>query len=104
MKKKVRRVLVAAGLGVALLIPAGTALAAGNQARNPDHICTGNQDMDRIRARDGTGWRHTTADGTMVEVQPGAGYQHRGGPMDGTGQGQRPADGTGYQWRGGQAS
>lgn len=105
MTKRIRRALIAAGLGVAVLVPAGTALAVDPPSGNPDRVCTGDHDMDRIRVRDGTGWRHTTADGTTVEVQPGSGYQHRGGPLDGTGpRADRPADGTGNQWRGGQNS
>ncbi len=97
-----QKVLVAGGLAAAVLVPAGVAVAATTDAGGPaaTRVCTGDRDM--LRLRDGTGWRHTAADGTTVTVQPGSGYQHRSGPQDGTGpMADRALDGTGQQRRAG---
>lgn len=103
--KKFHRVLVAGAVSLAVLVPAGAVLAGnggpergGNGAAG---TCDGDQTRDMDQARDGTGWRHTLADGTTVEM-PGAGNGNDRGPMDGSGpQHVRLHDGTGNQQRSG---
>ena len=103
---KIHKALLAGGVSLAVLLPVGAAFADSNNGsgRGGNGVaptCTGDQAMDRIQARDGTGWRHTLADGTVVEM-PDAPHGHQTGPMDGTGpQADRPMDGTGYQQRSG---
>ncbi len=101
--KKMRRWhkgLAAAGVAVALLVPSGVALAATTQAGHgpaDTTTCAGDHQMQQLR--DGSGWRHTTADGSTVGFGHGYGHQHMSGPQDGTGpQADRPMDGTGNQW------
>ncbi len=99
------KALAASGVALAVLVPSGVALAAtannGNGPAAATGTCTGDQQM--LHLRDGTGWRHTTADGKTVQMVPGAGHQHMSGPQDGSGpQADRALDGTGFQW--GQAS
>jgi len=100
--RKFHKALVAGGVAAAVLVPAASALAAGygpgNGRDDATPVCTGDQAMDQLRARDGSGWRHTLSDGTTVEAR-GAGYQHQSGTMDGTGpQADRALDGTGNRW------
>ncbi len=102
------KALIAGGVTLAVLVPAASAFAAGSGSGRGggrggvERVCTGDQTMDRVQARDGTGWRHTLADGTTVETPATPGYQYQNGSMDGTGpQGDRPMDGTGSQWRSG---
>lgn len=97
-----RKGLVVSVMAAGVLVPGGVAVAAttgttGSPTTTTAPVCNGDHQM--LRLHDGTGWRHTTADGTMMTVQPGAGYQHRSGPQDGTGpMADRPMDGTGQQW------
>lgn len=106
--RRLHKVLAASGVALAVLVPSGVALAATSNpaTNNPNNgaavarTCTGDQQM--LRLRDGTGWRHTAADGTTVQVTPGAGHQYRNGPQDGSGpRAYGPMDGTGFQWRSG---
>ncbi len=97
------RVLAASGVALAVLVPSGVALAATNNPGNGTAVtrtCDGDHQM--LQLRDGTGWRHTTADGQTVTANPGVGHQYRSGPQDGSGPQANPAlDGTGNQWRSG---
>ena len=100
------KALIAGGVTLAVLVPAASAFAAGSGSGRGgvgvERVCTGDQPMDRVQARDGTGWQHTLADGTTVETPATPGHQHQSGSMDGTGpQADRPMDGTGNQWRSG---
>jgi hypothetical protein len=102
--KTFHKALVAGGVTLAVLVPAASALADGNGpgrgGGRPPATCTADQAMDRVQARDGTGWRHTTSGDATVQVPAGAGQQHRGGPNDGSGpRALRPMDGSGVQWR-----
>ena len=106
--RKIHKALLAGGISLAVLLPVGSAFAdsggsgrGGNGGNGVAPTCTGDQAMDRDQLRDGTGWRHTLADGTVVEM-PDAPGGHQTGPMDGSGpQADRPMDGTGYQQRSG---
>jgi hypothetical protein len=107
--RKIHKALLAGGASLAVLLPVGAAFAdssgsgrGGNGGGNGvAPTCTGGPAMDQTQARDGTGWRHTLADGTIVEF-PGAPGGHQTGPMDGSGpQADRPMDGTGNQQRSG---
>ncbi len=86
------KALVAGAVGLAVLVPSGVALAATPDPGTRPAVartCTGDQQM--LQLRDGTGWRHTAADGTTVQPGSGHAHQHRSGPQDG----------TGMQWRNG---
>ena len=109
--RKIHKAFLAAGVSLAVLLPVGAAFAdssgsgrggnGGNGGNGVAPTCTGDQAMDQeqVQLRDGTGWRHTLADGTIVEM-PNASHGHQTGPMDGSGpQGDRPMDGTGNQQR-----
>jgi hypothetical protein len=105
--RKIHKALLAGGVSLAVLLPVSAAFADSNGTGRGGNgggngvapTCTGDQAMDRDQLRDGTGWRHTLADGTVVEM-PGAPYGQHTGPMDGTGpQADRPMDGTGNQQR-----
>ena len=103
--RKIHKALLAGGVSLAVLLPVGAAFADGNGSERGGNgvapACDGDQTMDRTQARDGTGWRHTLADGTVIEMT-NAPHGHQTGPMDGTGpQADRPMDGTGYQQRSG---
>jgi hypothetical protein len=103
--RKIQKALLAGGVSLAVLLPVSAAFAdSGRPGRDGTGVaptCTGDQAMDRTQARDGTGWRHTLADGTIVEM-PNAPHGYQEGPMDGSGpQADRPMDGTGYQRSGG---
>lgn len=108
--KKLHKALLAGGVTLAALVPAATAFAAGygpgngaGSGERGNGTCTHDQTGDQLRVRDGTGWRHTLADGTTVQTPGSPGFQHQSGAMDGTGaqDGDRPMDGTGNQWRAG---
>ncbi|HEX2783695.1 MAG TPA: hypothetical protein VHN36_08920 [Ilumatobacteraceae bacterium] len=107
--RKIHKALLAGGVSLAVLLPVGAAFADSNGSGRGGNgggngvspTCTGDQAMDRIQARDGTGWRHTLADGTIVEM-PNASHGHQTGPMDGSGPlADRPMDGSGNQQRSG---
>lgn len=103
--RKIHKALLAGGVSLAVLLPVGAAFAdssgSGRGGNGVAPTCTGDQAMDQVQARDGTGWRHTLADGTIVEM-PNTGHQHQTGPMDGSGpQADRPMDGSGNQQRSG---
>ena len=96
-----KKALVSGGLTLALVVPAGVAVAATTSGgtANPNTsapVCNGDHVM--LRLHDGTGWRHV-AGSTQAS---GGGYQHKSGPQDGSGPRAAPAlDGTGQQWRAG---
>jgi hypothetical protein len=101
--RKIHKALLAGGVSLAVLLPVGAAFAdspgSGRGGNGVAPTCTGDPTMDRVQARDGTGWRHTLADGTIVEM-PNASRQHQSGPMDGTGpRAERPMDGSGNPQR-----
>ena len=98
-----QKVLAASGVALAVLVPSGAALAATtNTGSGPAVTRTCNGDQQMLHLRDGSGWRHTTADGTTVQSGSGSGHQYMSGPRDGSGpQADRPLDGTGLQWRSG---
>ncbi len=103
--RKIHKALLAGGVSLAVLLPVGAAFAdssgSGRGGNGVAPTCTGDQAMDRTQARDGTGWRHTLADGTTVEM-PNAPHGYQTGPMDGSGpRADRPMDGSGNQQRSG---
>ncbi|HUZ21293.1 MAG TPA: hypothetical protein VMU75_12050 [Acidimicrobiales bacterium] len=107
MRKILRNTLVTGGMTLVALAPAATAFAATAPQRaaavpasTAQATCTQDQAQDQIRLhlRDGTGLRHPAASQTKVGTATAA-YQHRSGPMDGTGPRAAPAlDGSGNQW------
>ena len=106
--RKFHKALLAGGVSLAVLLPVGAAFAdsggpgrGGNGGNGVAPTCTGDPAMDQVQARDGTGWRHTLADGTVVEM-PNASHGHQTGSMDGSGPvADRPMDGSGNQQRSG---
>lgn len=103
--KKFHKVLVAGAVSLVVLVPAGAVLAgdsgSGRGGNGGTGTCDGDRTGDGVQARDGTGWRHTLADGATVEM-PDAGNQNQRGPMDGSGpRADRLQDGSGYQQRSG---
>lgn len=104
MRRMYKAVLVC-GVAAAVLVPSTSAFAgafgAGGGNGSRDGTCV--QGPTGGPARDGTGWRHTSSDGTTVEVPgPGNRSEHRSGPTDGSDpQADRALDGTGNRWGGG---
>jgi hypothetical protein len=94
--RKYTKFIAGGALAVALMVPAGAAFAATNQA---DPVCTGDQRQEQVQQhlQDGS------HDGQMAQTRNGqndaaakSGAQHRSGAQDGSGpQADRPMDGTG---------
>lgn len=93
--RKYRKALAGGALTLALLVPAGAAVAANGSTPS---TCTGDQRQEQVH--DGT------QAGQMAQHQYGRSQAdqngmagHRSGPQDGSGpQADRPMDGTGFRW------
>ncbi|MEZ5220510.1 MAG: hypothetical protein R2743_03380 [Ilumatobacteraceae bacterium] len=105
--RRIYQAVLVGGVAAAVMVPSTSAFAGafgggggngGNGTGVRDGTCV--EDPTAGPTRDGTGWRHTSPDGTTVEV-PGAGRgaEHRSGPTDGSGpRADRALDGTGNRW------
>lgn len=99
MTKILKKTAVAAGIVLAVSVPAGVAYAASQPGSpgNGTATCTYSQDRDQLQLRDGTGPRHDAI--VSGSVVAGSGHAHQSGPLDGTGPlADRPLDGTGNQF------